>query len=76
MRTAVSLILLITLASVFSNLFVATPIAYACDTCNFIRAWGSQGSGPGQFSGLDGIAVDSFGNVYVTARISLNAEFH
>ena len=65
MRTAVSLILLVTLASVLSNLFVATPITYACGSCNFILAWGSQGSGPSQFSGLDGVAVDSSGNVYV-----------
>jgi DNA-binding beta-propeller fold protein YncE len=31
----------------------------------FIRAWGSQGSGNGQFLGPRGIAVDSSGRVYV-----------
>jgi DNA-binding beta-propeller fold protein YncE len=36
---------------------------------NFITKWGSEGSNDGQFgqhSSLDGIAVDSHGNVYVT----------
>jgi DNA-binding beta-propeller fold protein YncE len=33
---------------------------------NFLLAWGSQGSGPGQFLDAAYIAVDSLGNVYVT----------
>ena len=37
----------------------------ACNNCNFELAWGTSGSGPGQFSGPIGIAVDSLGNVYV-----------
>ena len=32
----------------------------------FITKWGSTGSGNGQFSNLNGVAVDSSGNVYVT----------
>jgi DNA-binding beta-propeller fold protein YncE len=32
----------------------------------FIRAWGSPGTGPGQFQGPQGIAIDPDGNVYVT----------
>jgi tripartite motif-containing protein 71 len=33
---------------------------------HFLLAWGSQGSGPGQFNYPLGVAVDSSGNVYVT----------
>jgi DNA-binding beta-propeller fold protein YncE len=32
---------------------------------NFLLKWGSSGSGDGQFDGLQGIAVDPSGNVYV-----------
>jgi tripartite motif-containing protein 71 len=32
---------------------------------NFITKWGSNGSGDGQFSSTGGVAVDSFGSVYV-----------
>ena len=32
----------------------------------FITKWGSEGSGEGQFSNANGIAVDGEGNVYVT----------
>jgi sugar lactone lactonase YvrE len=31
----------------------------------FIRHWGSTGAGPGQFSGVKALAIDSRGNVYV-----------
>ena len=31
----------------------------------FVNKWGSTGKGDGQFSGPDGIAIDSSGNVYV-----------
>ncbi|HEV2863930.1 MAG TPA: PxKF domain-containing protein [Pyrinomonadaceae bacterium] len=37
----------------------------AAASCNFILKWGSTGSGSGQFLTPRGIAVDSFGNVYV-----------
>lgn len=30
----------------------------------FIRHWGSTGSGPGQFQGVKGLAIDAQGNVY------------
>jgi hypothetical protein len=41
---------------------------HACDQCNFLLAWGSYGSGNGQFGSAPsyGIAVDFSGNVYVT----------
>jgi DNA-binding beta-propeller fold protein YncE len=32
----------------------------------FITAWGSEGTGNGQFSSPYGIAIDSAGNVYVS----------
>lgn len=32
----------------------------------FVTAWGEQGSGPGQFDQMNGIAVDGQGRVYVT----------
>lgn len=32
----------------------------------FVTAWGEQGSGPGQFDLMNGIAVDAQGRVYVT----------
>jgi len=31
----------------------------------FIRHWGSTGSGPGQFNGVKGLAIDAQSNVYV-----------
>jgi hypothetical protein len=34
-------------------------------TGKFIKSWGSQGSGQGQFNTVRGIALDSQGNVYV-----------
>jgi sugar lactone lactonase YvrE len=34
----------------------------------FIKAWGTRGTGPGQFSGLHGIEADSGGRVYVADR--------
>ena len=34
----------------------------------FLRKWGSEGRGDGQFGGPIGIAVDGSGNVYVADR--------
>jgi DNA-binding beta-propeller fold protein YncE len=34
----------------------------------FVMAWGTRGSGPGQFSGPHGIATDRSGRVYVADR--------
>ena len=31
----------------------------------YLAQWGSGGSGPGQFSGAQGVATDAAGNVYV-----------
>ncbi len=32
---------------------------------NFIKTWGSTGSGPGQFNGIRGLAIDTAGLLYV-----------
>src|SRR6266478_6405314 len=43
------------------------PMPPSCGECGgFLTKWGSAGSGDGQFSGDDGIAVDGSGNVFVT----------
>ena len=55
----VTLVLVVT----FSGAWV--PPVLACNTCNFQLAWGSSGSGSGQFNSPSGVAVDSSGNVYV-----------
>jgi sugar lactone lactonase YvrE len=34
----------------------------------FIKAWGKHGSGPGEFDGLHGLALDSKGRLYVADR--------
>lgn len=47
---------------------VVTKTVSALTTPQFLRTWGSSGSGEGQFHGLQpglGIATDSWGNVYV-----------
>ncbi len=53
-----------------TNTFTITPTYTATLTSGptscFITAWGSNGTGNGQFQGLYGIAVNSSGNVYVT----------
>lgn len=43
-----------------------TPTPTSNSSYIFVRKWGSNGSGDGQFDGLEGIAIDSLGNVYVT----------
>ena len=53
------------LFSVFP-LFSSTITSEAQETYRFVSKWGSFGSGDGQFSSPQGIAVDSSGNVYVT----------
>ena len=34
----------------------------------FVKAWGTRGNGPGQFSGLHGIETDKRGRIYVADR--------
>ncbi len=51
------------LALLCPTVLFASPKAHASYT--FIRQWGSEGSGDGEFSWPDGIAVDAAGNVYV-----------
>ncbi|RJQ46348.1 MAG: CSLREA domain-containing protein [Nitrospiraceae bacterium] len=55
----------ILLIVVFSVLAMVAS-AWAERDYQFIGAWGSAGSGNGQFNGPQGIAVDSSGNVYVS----------
>jgi len=43
----------------------STPSPPSVKTYEFETAWGSQGSGNGQFDRPEGVAVDSSGNVYV-----------
>ena len=49
-------------AALLAALALAVP-TWAAFT--FSGAWGTQGSGAGQFQGIDGVAVDPAGNVYV-----------
>ncbi len=54
------------------HIFVADQINRRIDEFNavgqFIRAWGTEGAGAGQFSGVHGVAVDSAGDVYANDR--------
>jgi DNA-binding beta-propeller fold protein YncE len=49
-------------ATVPSNLSNISKSVYY----QFVKKWGSNGTGDGQFDGPFGIAIDSSGNVYVT----------
>ena len=53
---------------VFVCLIVALGLVSAAPAAGFgyISSFGSSGTGPGQFEGPTGVAVDSQGNVYVT----------
>ena len=42
------------------------PAVTAEETYAFVTAWGSLGSGGGQFNYPSGIALDGAGNIYVT----------
>jgi DNA-binding beta-propeller fold protein YncE len=43
-----------------------TPTATATAVYPLVNQWGGSGSAPGNFSGANGIAVDTSGNVYVS----------
>ena len=49
-------------------LLAAAPSASA--SIEFVRQWGTNGSGNGQFNGPLGIATDTSGNVYVADRLN------
>jgi streptogramin lyase len=59
-HTAVSVVL----AALLSTPFV-TPAPASAQAPTFITAWGSAGTGPGQFRHPYGVAVDGSGNVFV-----------
>ena len=60
----VSLISFIIINSTFTNA-LAQP-SPSKESYHFVRQWGSEGSDDEQFVKLEGIAVDSSGNVYVS----------
>ena len=62
-RAVCVLLLLITISA--TVLVTPLPFVRACSRCDFLLAWGSNGSGDGQFGVPVGVAVDSWGNVYV-----------
>ena len=56
-------------------LFAAASWAYGvvvvpepCGSYEFVTAWGSQGTGPGEFDTPYGVAVDPAGDIYVSDR--------
>jgi hypothetical protein len=60
------------------NIYVGDPLNFRVQKFdsngNFLSQFGSQGTGDGEFSGVRGIATDSFNNVYVVdANIDLYA---
>lgn len=55
LRQGILLILVVTLATILP---IRVPRAHACDQCNFMLSWGTNGV-------PFGVAVDSSGNVYV-----------
>jgi len=58
---------LLLLAVVSGSLSITPPPpVQACNGCNFLLTWGTNGSNPSQFDSPWGVAVDSAGNVYVT----------
>lgn len=57
---------LATLGALTAALVAAAPAPAA--RFEFLRAWGSEGTAPGQFRAPDGIAVDLRGHVYVSDR--------
>jgi tripartite motif-containing protein 71 len=46
--------------------FSKNQIQKYSNTGKFIRQWGSEGSGDGQFNGAGDVATDPSGNVFVT----------
>ena len=48
-----------------SNTRTPEGITPSKEQYSFVRTWGSEGTGDGQFKYPEGIAIDSSGNVYV-----------
>jgi sugar lactone lactonase YvrE len=44
----------------------SVPVTANAQAYRFVRAWGTTGTGNGQFQAIQGIAVDSLGSVYVS----------
>lgn len=59
----------VTIDKIFGDVFVAdfhnNRVVHLTNDGQFIRQWGSPGSGLGQFSGPQDIAIDSGGSLYV-----------
>ena len=52
-------------ATVWLGMAVPTSLAHADTPAQFVLQWGSQGGGAGGFDGMNAIATDASGNVYV-----------
>ena len=65
--TLISLTCFTNIVFVSNNVLAQSPAlsAPANETYHFVKEWGSEGSGDGQFKDIHGIAVDSKDNVYV-----------
>jgi len=73
-RTAtVLLVLVVVAAGNLPGTRVVAPVN-ACNGCNFLLAWGSYGTGNGQFNNAFGVAVDKSGDVYVSDSYSQRVE--
>ncbi|HEX8065094.1 MAG TPA: hypothetical protein VF520_01070 [Thermoleophilaceae bacterium] len=57
-----------TVASLFAALLLVLAAPAARAETGFLRAFGSEGAGPGQFALPDGIAVDDAGTIWVADR--------
>ena len=70
-----ALIIVLTAILICTTALTIIPQAKAAtETYEFVRKWGSVGSGDGQFSNAYGVAVDSSGNVYVVDRTNNNVQ--
>ena len=64
-RTKILIAVIIILSIVSLLILFAFPIVDANSPYSFATKWGSRGTGDGQFSAPQGVAVDSSNNVYV-----------
>ena len=55
-----------TLASILCFILISTMTGTVGAQPQFLLKWGSNGTGDGQFDGINGVATDAIGNVYIT----------